>query len=43
MPHGTGTMIYADGDVYKGNFNQGILEGYGTMKYVDGEVYKGNF
>lgn len=42
-PHGQGTMTYENGDVYTGNFTEGVHEGQGKMTYADGCIYEGNF
>ncbi len=43
MPHGKGTVTYANGDVYEGNFDMGKLSGEGIMTYKNGSVFKGNW
>jgi hypothetical protein len=39
-PHGKGTMKYADGDIYTGEWNNG-KKTKGTMTYSDGEIIEG--
>ena len=39
----TGEYQYVSGNVYKGVFTAGLLEGMGEMKDKDGNVYVGNF
>lgn len=41
--HGTGTMIYADGDRYEGTWLKGQRSGRGTMCYANGDVYSGEW
>jgi hypothetical protein len=36
-------MQYFDGDVYEGQFLEGLPEGKGGMKYGDGDIYLGYF
>ncbi len=43
LPHGTGTLEYADGDRYEGEFFQGVEEGEGILIYEDGGKYNGSF
>ncbi|MDB0067599.1 hypothetical protein N9E77_03450, partial [Candidatus Pelagibacter sp.] len=38
-----GTMNYADGSKYVGEFKYGELNGLGTMNYEDGSKYVGEF
>lgn len=30
--HGKGEMIYQDGRIYEGKFEEGFMQGYGVMK-----------
>jgi hypothetical protein len=40
---GHGTMEYANGDIYSGNWIQGkIVKGNGIMKYYNGDIYEEN-
>lgn len=41
--HGTGTLIFPDGTVYVGDFNDGKKSGRGKIEYADGSVYDGEF
>ena len=43
IPHGYGTLEYANGDVYAGQWVSGERSGEGTMTYSDGTVYTGEF
>jgi hypothetical protein len=43
VPHGYGTYYYKNGDVFAGNWNNGIREGSGTMTYITRERYTGNY
>ena len=36
-------MIYADGDIYEGNWEDDDKNGQGTMTYPDGNVYQGEW
>jgi hypothetical protein len=40
---GTGILEYAGGDVYEGEFVNGLKDGQGTIKYVNGEKFVGTF
>jgi len=40
--HGQGTMIYADGRVYKGEYKD-YARTYGTMEWPEGHKYKGEW
>jgi hypothetical protein len=40
---GTGILEYASGDVYEGEFVNGLKDGQGTIKYVNGEKFVGDF
>ena len=43
QPQGHGKMTYADGNVYEGNFKDGLANGLGKCEYADGAVYEGKF
>ena len=43
QPHGKGTLITRDRDVYEGQFVDGQFTGYGRMAGYDGAVYEGEF
>ena len=39
MIHGQGTVRYANGKTYEGNFNQGVKEGFGKESvFENGEL-----
>jgi prepilin-type processing-associated H-X9-DG protein len=38
-PHGNGTMTYADGSVYSGQFDHGLISGQGTIVFPNGSKY----
>jgi hypothetical protein len=40
---GAGTMRYADGDVYEGQWANGREEGRGTYRWAHGDVYDGEY
>ena len=40
---GTGKLVWENGDVYEGEFENGKYNGYGTMKYEDGSIASGNW
>ena len=40
---GRGTLRYANGDVYEGEYKEGKKEGRGTMRYANGSVYEGEW
>ena len=37
------TIVYSDGSVYVGEFENGIKNGYGVYYFSNGDVYEGNF
>ncbi|MGQ7463034.1 hypothetical protein ACTGZQ_11135 [Streptococcus suis] len=41
--NGQGTLTFENGDVYEGQFKNGIFNGNGTYKSVNGWVYTGQF
>ena len=41
--NGHGTLTYADGNVYDGEFKDDDMNGRGTFTYADGGVYTGEF
>jgi len=43
LKHGKGTDIFANGDVYSGNYAFGKPEGQGVYKWKNGSVYQGEF
>ena len=40
---GKGRMEYTNGDVYDGNWKDGVKNGLGIMRYANGDVYLGNW
>lgn len=36
-------MIYASGDIYEGEWNNGVFCGKGKYKFNNGDYYKGKF
>ena len=36
-------MIYANGNFYEGEWNNGIIHGQGKMTYAKGDVYEGEW
>lgn len=40
---GKGTLLYADGGSYEGEFKEGKFDGYGKRVYEDGKIYEGEF
>lgn len=42
-PDGKGTMKYDNGDVYEGEWVDGMREGKGCMKYNNGDMYDGEW
>ena len=42
-PNGQGTMTFADGHTYTGEFKDNLFNGQGTMKYPSGATYTGAF
>ncbi len=43
QPHGIGQMKYLNGNVYIGEWVNGVLHGNGRMSYTSGIVYQGNW
>eukprot|EP01126_Amoeba_proteus_P007552 TRINITY_DN12711_c0_g1_i2.p1 TRINITY_DN12711_c0_g1~~TRINITY_DN12711_c0_g1_i2.p1 ORF type:complete len:437 (-),score=83.77 TRINITY_DN12711_c0_g1_i2:487-1797(-) len=41
--HGQGIMEFGDGQLYEGNFNNGLPEGYGRSITLSGDKYEGNW
>ena len=41
--HGTGTLLWENGDQYEGKFWNGHLDGEGALYFADGSNYEGNF
>lgn len=40
---GNGVLVYRNGDVYEGNFNDNYPEGNGKITYKNGNIYEGEF
>jgi len=43
MPHGHGSFVWKNGDVYAGQWQLGTQSGHGQLKYEDGSSYEGEF
>lgn len=43
IPHGNGTMNYASGDIYTGNYDKGNRTGRGKCNYQNGDVWDGTW
>ena len=43
MKHGRGSDIFANGDVYTGNYAYGKPDGKGVYKWKNGSIYTGEF
>lgn len=41
--HGTGTMNYPNGDVYRGQWQHNKKSGYGRYEFADGAIYEGEY
>ena len=41
--HGEGRIIYANGDVYEGNWENDLPNGEGVMSYFNGNKYDGQW
>lgn len=41
--HGHGTYKFTSGNVYSGNWDNGVMQGFGKMEYTDGSVYEGEW
>jgi hypothetical protein len=40
---GFATATYPDGEIYEGDFIEGIREGNGIYRYITGDVYSGQW
>ena len=40
---GNGKLVFENGDVYEGEFQNGKYEGFGVIKYEDGSQASGNW
>jgi len=36
-------MIYSDGSLYEGNWEEGLKSGIGRFLFSDGDIYEGEF
>ena len=43
IPNGVGTMVWDNGNYYKGDWVNGSIEGYGTFIWNSGDYYEGNW
>jgi hypothetical protein len=43
LAHGTGRIVYPDGNTYEGEWVAGVIEGEGRATYANGLVYEGGF
>ena len=41
--HGYGKVTFSNGDVYVGNWEDGVKHGYGKYTWADGDTYEGNW
>jgi hypothetical protein len=41
--HGQGTYKYTSGNVYSGEWVNGMMQGFGKMVYADGSSYEGTW
>lgn len=41
--HGQGTYKYTSGNVYSGEWHNGMMSGFGKMVYADGSSYEGTW
>ena len=42
-PHGYGYVVFQNGDLFKGEYENGKRNGYGKMEYIDGRTYEGTY
>eukprot|EP01040_Poterioochromonas_malhamensis_P010222 gene10222-11119_t len=42
-PHGRGRFLYANGDIYDGEWNDGERHGKGRQRFVSGDLYEGDW
>ena len=42
-PHGKGTLTYSDGNVYSGEFEEGIPHGVGVFTWAEGGSFEGEW
>lgn len=43
LPHGKGTFIHSNGDVYEGNWENGRKHGRGVVRFINGNVLEANW
>lgn len=43
LMHGKGEIVFASGDLYKGNWTEGKMHGQGKYGYANGDVYNGQW
>jgi hypothetical protein len=43
MANGKGRLTYENGDVYEGNFDNDLREGWGVFIHADGTKYEGQW
>ena len=43
LPEGRGTAVYADGDMYEGQWRAGKRHGQGKFTYATGDMYEGGY
>lgn len=43
IPNGYGEYYFSNGDVYKGQFVNGVISGRGELIFISGDVYEGDF
>ena len=41
--HGTGTLVFPNGNTYMGDFKKNSMTGHGVMTYWNQDVYEGEF
>jgi len=41
--HGKGKYVYADGDIYVGEWKDNLMNGYGKYIYANGDIYEGEW
>nr|XP_058133846.1 MORN repeat-containing protein 4-like [Dasypus novemcinctus] len=41
--HGLGQLMFADGGMYPGHFENGLFNGFGVLTFSDGSRYEGEF
>lgn len=41
--HGDGCYKFTSGNVYTGQWHEGMMNGFGKMVYADGSIYEGQW